>query len=302
MRRVGLVVTVLVAALTLGACGSGGGSAGTAAPAHGQQSEAPQAPRASSETGDAGDAKVSAGDRSNDRSTNAPRPVEAEDGSATPVQALHRYGEVVDPGAGTGSWSSMQEFLEFVLFDANGYWQSVFSDYGMWSPYVEYVFPAPGERFSTSCGTTNDRSAFYCPTDDLIVFSQELAAELWDGTFQLNGRQVPGGAGDMGPAFIVAHEFAHSLQSELGFLDGRFTTLQTELHADCWAGVWAASAESAGMFDDGDVEESLLTAWVIADTDRPDRSHGTPDERIDAFFTGFDSGHPLVCGGYLGFD
>jgi predicted metalloprotease len=311
MRRVGLIVTVLVAALTLGACGSSGN--GDEAAAHNQQAQDQQAQDQQAQDQQAqdqpgsdaarGDDKVSVGGAGLDGANgDGLEPVALGDGSATSVQALHRYGEVVDPSAGTGSWSSMEEFLEFVLYDANGYWQSVFSDYGMWSPYVEFVFPAPGESFSTSCGATNDRSAFYCPTDDLIVFSQQMAADLWDGTFELNGRQVPGGGGDMAPAFIVAHEFAHSLQGELGFLDGQFTTLQTELHADCWAGVWAASAESAGMFDDGDIEESLLAAWVIGDTNRADRTHGTPEERIDAFFTGFDSGQPLMCGGYLGFD
>jgi predicted metalloprotease len=291
LRRVGLVVTVLVAAVTLGACGSstlGGGSTNGGAAADGADAPVETTAAVQPVSVDGKDEGADVG-------------VAVGDSGSSSIKALHRFGEVVEPGAGTGSWSSMAEFLEFVLFDTDGYWQSVFADYGLTAPYVEYVFPAPGEVYKTSCGRTNDRSAFYCPKDDLIVFSQQMAIDLWEGTYTLNGRQVDGGSGDMGPAFAVAHEFAHSLQSELGFLDGRFTTLQTELHADCWAGVWAADAEAAGMFDDGDIEESVLTAWVIGDTDSPDRSHGTPDERIDAFLTGFDTGHPLTCGSYLGF-
>jgi predicted metalloprotease len=295
VRRVGLIVTVLVAALALGACGKGGAIEDGAATEPGRSTSAEAVTERRTVDGDLGAGTAVETDRPDSGAALG------DGGSSSSVKALHRPGEWVEPGVGTGSWSSMHEFLEFVLFDANGYWQSVFAEYGLAAPYVEYVFPMPGEVYDTSCGLTDDRSAFYCPADDLIVFSQQMAVDLWDGTFTLNGRQVEGGAGDMAPAFIVAHEFAHSLQSEMGYLDGQFTTLQTELHADCWAGVWAASADAAGMFDDGDIEESLLTAWLIGDTDDPDRTHGIPEERIDAFFTGFDTGHPLMCGTYLGF-
>ncbi|MFG2556161.1 neutral zinc metallopeptidase [Streptomyces sp. NPDC048581] len=48
-------------------------------------------------------------------------------------------------------------------------------------------------------------------------------------------------------AHAVAHEYAHHLQGELGLVPSseteprRFPVYKTELHADCWAGVWAKS-------------------------------------------------------------
>jgi predicted metalloprotease len=127
------------------------------------------------------------------------------------------------------------------------------------------------------------------------VLSQQRAADEAAYVTEVVG----GGAGDMAAAFIVAHEFAHSLQSELNFFDGRYTSLQTELQADCWAGVWAASAARRGMLDHDDLSEAAVLAWAVGSPDTADRDHGTSLERVDAFFQGFDTGHPLMCGEYL---
>jgi hypothetical protein len=211
-RRVGLIVTVLVAVLTLGACGTGGANTEQAASPQPVAVE-PVADGAADRTGsltvgsDEGSVK-------SDRSSG-----ELGAGVTAQTKVLHRFGEVVEPGAGTGSWSSMDEFMDFVIQDANGYWQWIFWDYGMESPSVNYVFPAPGQVIETSCGSTDDQTAFYCDADDLIVVSQQLAIDLWDGEYTYAGRDVGEYSGDMAVAFVVAHELAHSLQGQLGYLE-----------------------------------------------------------------------------------
>jgi uncharacterized protein len=311
MRRVGAIVTVLVTALALGACGSTGGSDEAAehqaAPVPVVATERPLVADQPATTArpvavEPGATAVATGDEATGRAAlgadsrrEARTDVRIGGDATRSVGALHREGEIVEPGAGIGHFESLEEFMEFVLFDANDYWQGVFADYGMQAPFTYYFFPAPGESWSSSCGPTSDRTAHYCTPDDEIVVSQQRAFD--EAIFVAD--EIGLGAGDMAVAFIVAHEFAHSLQGEMSFFDGRYTTLQTELQADCWAGVWARSAADRGMLDDDDLLEAAVMAWAVGSPDTEDRDHGTSEERVDAFFQGFDTGHPLMCGDLL---
>ena len=73
-----------------------------------------------------------------------------------------------------------------------------------------------------------------------------------------------------------------------------------ELQADCYAGNWAKSASDQGRLEDGDVQEALDAALAVGDfdTEQPGH-HGTPEQREDAWKTGFESGDPSSCAGYL---
>ncbi len=99
-------------------------------------------------------------------------------------------------------------------------------------------------------------------------------------------------------AYIVAHEYAHNVQEELGFFaSGRRVAPQAfELQADCMAGLWGNSVYRAGKLRRGDVEEALSTAKAVGDFEylSPEH-HGTPDERRDAWLTGYRSGDPASC-------
>ena len=97
-----------------------------------------------------------------------------------------------------------------VLHDADGYWTSIQTGSGKPEPMVKYTFPAPNEVVQTKCGPSNNTSMFYCPTDDTIVFSQQLAIEaknecalgiaqshgaVRDGVAPLAARRAPGAHG-----------------------------------------------------------------------------------------------------------
>jgi len=93
-----------------------------------------------------------------------------------------------DDGGGT-----MFEFLESVLLDVDVYWSQVWADSGLPTPFVNYLFPAPGERVPIPAECTPDRSgmsddftAQYCPVDDAIVISQALAELVEDGEYEVN--------------------------------------------------------------------------------------------------------------------
>ena len=196
---------------------------------------------------------------------------------------------------------TMDQFLTAVLNDIDGYWTATFAAEQLPEPFVQYLWPTTGEIYDGGCGAlTDDKSAFYCPTSDTIVVSQQVAYDLWNGLAQTAyGPQSSGRLGDFAVAYLVAHEFGHSIQAELDLLN-KFPVWQTELMADCFAGNWANSAYYAGLLEAGDIEEALETANLIGDYETShEQHHGTPLQRVEAFSLGWNNGNPVDCFVYL---
>jgi hypothetical protein len=193
----------------------------------------------------------------------------------------------VGPRAGSAEASQIEAYLTEVIEDVDRYWTRTLKAAGVREPRVSYVWVEPGDRVRTGCRTAaDDGAAFYCPADDTIYFAQRLAAQFY--------RAV----GDFGVAYVVAHEYAHNVQNELGRLsvNGRTSTKPFELQADCMAGLWGNSVYAEGRVDRSDVEEAIRTAYAVGDFDYGNPNHhGTPDERREAWLTGFESGDPADC-------
>ncbi|MSW50613.1 MAG: hypothetical protein F2817_06955 [Actinobacteria bacterium] len=210
------------------------------------------------------------------------------------------------PPRGAGEEDGIDAFLTGVLGRVDRYWSRTFAAADLPEPRVGYRWLAEGETVPTGCGSpADDTSAFYCPGDDTIYVGRRIA----DGVFRGVLRGFPGEAaegraiGDFGVAYIVAHEYAHNLQAELGVLDSRrrgASARPFELQADCLAGAWGASAYRAGELQEGDVEEALSTALAVGDFEVGSQEHhGTPEERRDAWLVGFETGEPRRCSVYL---
>jgi predicted metalloprotease len=136
--------------------------------------------------------------------------------------------------------------------------------------------------------------------------SVAIAERIWTGRLRANDDDASGRtSGDFSVAYAIAHEYAHAMQHELGVIADdptaqRFATAAVELHADCWAGVWANSAYYQGVLQPGDVQEGIDAAALVGDYAYGDpRHHGTPAERAEAFLAGYDNGAPRSCGTYL---
>ena len=202
--------------------------------------------------------------------------------------------------------TTIDAFLTDVLGSVDGYWTRTFATGDLPEPRVTYNWVAPGFASLTACGEqATDRSAFYCPADDTIYIGQRFAAELYEGVAQgLPGERAGYGraAGDFAVAYVVAHEYAHNLQQELGVFDSSrgAQAKPFELQADCMAGTWAYSVFAEGELDPGDLQEATNAALAVGDFDYGnEQHHGTPEERRDALLAGFNSGDPAICSQYL---
>jgi predicted metalloprotease len=212
-----------------------------------------------------------------------------------------------------GSSGTQAEFLTAVLNDIDAYWTDVVArDGSVPSPYIQYLWMAPGESFTIACTdeagnqvVTDDESAAYCPADDTVYVSQQFTYNLWSGYIDSpsQGPTYSQYLGDFAVAYVLAHEYAHNLQNEWRLLDPALLipTINIELMADCMAGNWANSAFYRGILEPGDIEEAIAAADLVGDYNFTDPGHhGTPEERMAAFSLGYNTGDTAECIAYVG--
>jgi Putative neutral zinc metallopeptidase len=131
-----------------------------------------------------------------------------------------------------------------------------------------------------ACGPTLPHNAFYCAGDNTIGWDEMLMSEQYEEW------------GSFAYVMIIAHEWGHRNQEFTGLFDGVRTPFQNEQHADCQAGVFTAVEESRGLLEMGDVMaafNSLCASGGASGWFDP-TSHGTCEERVEAFANGYSSG------------
>ncbi len=215
----------------------------------------------------------------------------AGDGAATVTEepVFHRAGET------SSYWRHMGDFLSYVHLKTGVLWGEAFVAAGYQAPAANARFPMPGERLRTACSNdgetalvTDDESAFYCSADDTIYISQKWAIDLYNGTLSGPlGQRLSPAVRDFAVAYVVAHEFGHAIQHEIGVRSSVIGLPAFEQQADCLAGVWAAKAAAWGMLDPGDLQEALATAWLLGDAGD---DHGTGAQRQAAVALGLSQG------------
>ena len=113
----------------------------------------------------------------------------------------------------------LQELLELGAQDINDYWQQVFAENNL-----QYIQPEitlfTNRRIRTGCGVARSRTGpFYCPNDHTIYLPYNFMQEFLDNV------------GDFAVVLILAHEWGHSVQAQVGELRG--LSINRELQADC---------------------------------------------------------------------
>lgn len=196
-------------------------------------------------------------------------------------------------------------FVSFVLDDVQQTWSGLVSD----GSYPAATLVLYRDAVESGCGVAPSAAGpFYCPLD------QKLYIDL---SFYDTLTERYGAPGDFAQAYVIAHEVGHHVQNLMGTLgdvrqsqqsnpaQANALSVALELQADCYAGVWAASAEASGLMERGDLEEGLGAAAAVGDdrlSSQAGRSpnqetftHGSSEQRMQWFTTGFQSGDPNAC-------
>jgi uncharacterized protein len=203
--------------------------------------------------------------------------------------------------------SAISRYMTRVLRSVDEYWTRTLRESGLEEPRVRFAWIPRGRSALTGCQViAGSDAAFYCPADDTIYIAERFALDVYHGI----GDRFPGeragvgnAVGEFGLAYVVAHEYAHNVQFELGFYElqnPRDGVKAFELQADCMAGLWGNAVYREGRYDDRDVEEAISTAQAAGDFDYGNaQHHGTPDERREAWLAGFQTGDPAACRRYV---
>jgi len=204
----------------------------------------------------------------------------------------------------------MRSFLVHVLGSTEQTWGEIFAKSGARYEPTTLVAYTQGTR--TACGYGQAAAGpFYCPNDSKIYVDPAFFNEL--------SRRF-GAPGDAAAAYVIAHEVGHHVQDLQGTLkqanqlqarasttEGNAIQVRIELQADCYAGVWAASARDAkgSILEPGDAQEALRAAEAVGDDTLQKQSqgyvvpdsftHGTSAQRTAAFQKGLQSGDPKAC-------
>jgi predicted metalloprotease len=199
-----------------------------------------------------------------------------------------------------------------VVNSVQRFWDGVFQRSNRQYQFVDTVFFTG--QVDTACGTADSQvGPFYCPRDQLVYIDLGFFDEL-QSRFGV-------GSATFTQAYVIAHEYGHHVQNQLGVLDKisgdrqgpESLAVRSELQADCYAGVWAAHAVDTRIVEQltqADINDGLDAAAAIGD-DRIQQTtqgqvnpeawtHGSSEQRRRWFSQGYEKGRPAVCDTFSG--
>lgn len=204
---------------------------------------------------------------------------------------------------------SYEMFASAVLGSANDLWSAEFQEQGkVYDPPTLVLFR---QATQSACGGAYSQiGPHYCPLDETIYLDETFFDEL---TSRFGAR-----GGDVAEAYVIGHEVGHHVQQELGVMDQvrsiqsrnpqreNELSVQVELQADCFAGLWANSIREAGVFEsEEEIREAMDAAAAVGDDRIQEKStgrvnpeswtHGSSDQRVEAFNRGYNSGNFAAC-------
>ena len=194
------------------------------------------------------------------------------------------------------------------------YWAGELPRYGKeWQPTKTVLYN--GRRSRPAAPRATRSGPFYCPLDKQVYIDASF--------FQILEDQFGSSGGPLAQEYVVAHEYGHALQDQLGLL-GRAQqdpqgpnsgAVRTELMADCLGGVWAKHATTVHDEDTGtpflkpltdqDIKDALSAASAVGD-DRIQEAtqgrvtpeswtHGSAEARQRWFLQGYKTGDLNQC-------
>jgi len=213
-----------------------------------------------------------------------------------------------EQGGGSQPTDEEAQFVSVVLAETEDVWNGIFQSEGR--SYEEPRLVLFSDQVQSACGFASAASGpFYCPGDRRVYIDLAFFREL---------SQRFGASGDFAQAYVIAHEVGHHVQNLIGVLpefnrqrqqmgeaQANRRSVQVELQADCFAGIWAHFTAQKGLLEEGDIEEALNAAHQIGDDTLQRRTqgyvvpesfnHGTSEQRMTWFANGLRNGRLADC-------
>ncbi len=167
----------------------------------------------------------------------------------------------------------------------------------------------------SGCGqAASAMGPFYCPNDPTVFLDSTFFDQMLEGDLGAAG-------GPFSIGYVVAHEYGHHIENQLGIL-GRMRTQQgpksdavkVELMADCLGGMWAKDAQTTvdesgtPIIEDltaDDIARAIDAAQAVGDDRIQERSsgrvnpeawtHGSAAQRAHWFNVGLKEGSLEAC-------
>jgi predicted metalloprotease len=177
-----------------------------------------------------------------------------------------------------------------VAKELNVYWHGEFAAVGRRYARLPHLY-AYSRRVRDACGWTILDNASYCERDRSISYDRRLVAAAAKRS-------------EFAAATILAHEWGHYVQDQLGWLawaKRRNYWLGVELQADCYAGMFLRYANAAALLKPGDRDAAIQLMASIGENlpvkPTTPGAHGTSQQRVRWFTSGYDTGDLTTCGG-----
>ena len=226
-------------------------------------------------------------------------------GGQSTVQTSRPMNQPARPRAGGEDRDA--QLVSFVLDDAQKTWTQIFAAHGRNYRHAKLVLYRNATY--SGCGTARQSTGpFYCPEDEKVYIDLSFWNEL---------KRFGGDTGDFAQAYVIAHELGHHVQKLLGIEmrmrrlaqrdegEQNHLSVDLELQADCFAGVWAHSTEQRNIVHPNDIAGALSAAAAVGDDHLQRMSgravspenwtHGSSAQREQWFRRGLDGGQVSSC-------
>ncbi len=224
-------------------------------------------------------------------------------GGGQPVQRSQQ--EAGAPVQESATEHRSAQLVSVVLDDAQKTWTALLPEQANHN-YRHAKLVLFRDETQSGCGDAQSATGpFYCPADERVY----IDLGFWDELTKLGGDNA-----DFAQAYVITHELGHHVQNILGIeakaqqmMQDRSqrsrASVELELQADCFAGVWAHSSQL--KYNDQDVAEALKSAAAVGDDhiQRMQRgqvspeswTHGSSAERQGWFKRGLSTGQVNQC-------
>jgi predicted metalloprotease len=221
----------------------------------------------------------------------------------------------------TGADANRSESCAVDLFTTSvqDFWSRAYPDQ-TGKPYEKIKTVRFQGSTASACGQASEAMGpFYCPDDKLVYLDTDFFDDMLTG--QLGAKGGPFSIG-----YVIAHEYGHHVQDQLGVLRKVRTqhgassdSVRLELMADCLGGVWAKSAQETrdangqqiiSELTHDDIVRAVDAARAVGDdriqkrtsgrVDTDSFTHGTSAQRVRWFETGMREGTIRGCDTFAG--